>query len=248
MNRPSGTTEKDAYMDNQITLATPQGPIQGTVATPDGTGPWPGVVIVHDIVAARRGGMPEIIDRVANAGYLVIAPDLYSRGGPLRCVTRVVTEMRRGYGRSYDDLASARSYLVSHPQCSGATGIIGFCMGGGFALAMASNGFDASAPFYPSLPPSAYGDISGGACPVVASFGRRDPLLRGAGPRLRDALGDRGVVHDIKTYPDSGHAFANPHPAAPLLRVLGFGHNPTDTEDAWNRVFTFFDKHLNTRA
>ena len=66
----------------RIQLATPEGPVDAVVASPDGSGPWPGVVVVHDMVSATSGGLPGIIDRVADAGHLVIAPNLYSRGGP----------------------------------------------------------------------------------------------------------------------------------------------------------------------
>jgi carboxymethylenebutenolidase len=71
----------------RIELATTEGPVEATVANPAGRGPWPGVVIVHDMVSATSGGLPGIIGRVADAGHLAIAPNLYSRGGPIRCVT-----------------------------------------------------------------------------------------------------------------------------------------------------------------
>jgi carboxymethylenebutenolidase len=228
----------------RIELATPEGLVDAIVASPEGSGPWPGVVIVHDMVSATSGGLPGIIDRVADAGHVVIAPNLYSRGGPLRCVTRVVTELRSLRGRAFDDVRAARDRLIADPRCNGTVGILGFCMGGGFALVMASDGFDAAAPFYPSLPPDRYDEILDGACPVVASFGRRDPVLKGAGRRLETGLADRGIAHDVKIYDDVGHSFANPYPAAPLLRVVGFGYDQASADDAWGRVFTFFDEHL----
>jgi carboxymethylenebutenolidase len=228
----------------RIELATHEGPIDAVVASPDGSGPWPGVVIVHDMVSATSGGLPGIIDRVAAAGHVVIAPNLYSRGGPLRCVTRVVTELRRLRGRAFDDVRAARDRLTADPRCNGRVGILGFCMGGGFALVMATDGFDAAAPFYPSFPADRYDEILDGACPVVASFGSRDPVLPGAGPCLETGLTHRGVAHDVKIYDGTGHSFANPYPAAPLLRILGFGYDQDSADDAWGRVFTFFNEHL----
>jgi carboxymethylenebutenolidase len=136
----------------RIELATPEGLVVAVVASPDGSGPWPGVVIVHDMVSATSGGLPGIINRVADAGHLVIAPNLYSRGGPLRCVTRVVRELRSLRGRAFDDVHASRDWLIADPRCNGKVGILGFCMGGGFALVMATHGFDAAAPFYPSFP------------------------------------------------------------------------------------------------
>jgi carboxymethylenebutenolidase len=228
----------------RIELTTVDGPINAVVTSPSGDGPWPGVVIVHDMVSATSGGLPGIIDRVADAGHVVIAPDLYSRGGPLRCVTRVVRELRSLRGRAFDDVRAARDRIVADPRCNGKVGILGFCMGGGFALVMAADGFDASAPFYPSLPADRYDEILDGACPVVASFGRRDPLLKGVGEALETGLTDRGITHDIKVYDDAGHSFANPYPGAPLLRVVGFNYDEASANDAWGRVFTFFGEHL----
>jgi carboxymethylenebutenolidase len=151
----------------RIQLATPEGPVDAVVASPDGSGPWPGVVVVHDMVSATSGGLPGIIERVADAGHLVIAPNLYSRGGPIRCVTRVMRELRSLSGRAFDDVHTSRNWLIADSRCNGKIGILGFCMGGGFALVMATHGFDAAAPFYPSFPADRYDEILDGACPVV---------------------------------------------------------------------------------
>ena len=88
---------------------------------------------------------------------------------------RVIKELWAHEGRSIDDLLAAREVLATRADCTGAIGIAGFCMGGGFALVLAPRGFDAAAPFYPSLPPK-YDDLVEGACPIVASFGKRDPV------------------------------------------------------------------------
>lgn len=100
----------------RIELATPEGPVDAVVAGPDGRGPWPGVVIVHDMVSATSGGLPGIIERVADTGHLVIAPNVYSRGGPIRCVTRVVRELRSLSGRAFDDVHASHDWLVDIAQ------------------------------------------------------------------------------------------------------------------------------------
>jgi carboxymethylenebutenolidase len=83
------------------------------------------------------------------------------------------------------------------------------------------------------------------ACPIVASFGRRDPLGLGTPARLRKVVDDKGIAADIKVYPDAGHSFANTLPGQALPRITGFGYNNAATEDAYRRVFTFFNDHLN---
>jgi carboxymethylenebutenolidase len=79
---------------------------------------------------------------------------------------------------------------------------------------------------------------------IVASFGRRDPLGVGAPARLRKVVDEKGIAADVKVYPDAGHSFANKLPGQSLLRITGFGYNDAATEDAYRRVFAFFNEHL----
>lgn len=226
-----------------IKIDTPGGPIDALLASPDGQGPWPGVVVVHDAVGYGPDN-ESTAARIASAGFVAITPNLYSRGGRVRCVTRVFRELLTQRGRALDDILAARDHLQSLPQCTGSVGIVGFCMGGQFALVMAPKGFGAAAPFYGTPLPRALSETLDGACPIVASFGRRDPLGRGAAARLQEVTENKGIATDIKVYPDAGHSFANKLPAQPLLRITGFGYNDAATEDAYRRVFGFFTEHL----
>lgn len=225
----------------RISVPTTSGPIPADLVVPEGAGPWPGVVVVHDAF-----GLSEDIrhnaKRFADNGFLAVAPDLYSRGG-VRCVTSTMLAVQRRRGPAVDDLLAARDLLINRSDCTGSVGIAGFCLGGGFALILASKGFDASAPFYPSVAP-VYGSLVEGACPVVASFGSRDPANVRSGPRLKKALDRRDIPNDVKTYQGAGHSFANELPAQPILRVAGFGYDADATEDAYRRVFAFFGEHL----
>ncbi|MGV0776085.1 dienelactone hydrolase family protein [Mycolicibacterium elephantis] len=227
----------------KIKVETPDGPIDALLGVPDGDGPWPGVVVVHDAIG--YGPDNEAISaRIAAAGYLAVTPNLYSRGGRARCITPVFRELLSKRGRALDDVLAARDHLKSMPQCTGAVGIAGFCMGGQFALVLSPKGFGASAPFYGTPLPRNLSETLDGACPIVASFGRRDPLGIGAPARLREVVAAKNIPADIKVYPDAGHSFANKLPGQPLMRITGFGYNEAATEDAWRRVFAFFAEHL----
>jgi carboxymethylenebutenolidase len=230
-----------------ITINAPGGPIDALLSVPDGQGPWPGVVLVHDAIGYGPDN-ERISRRVAAGGYIAITPNLFARGGLARCITRVFRDLLTQRGRALDDILAARDHLLALPQSSGAVGIAGFCMGGQFALVMSPKGFGASAPFYGTPLPRKLSETLDGACPIVASFGRRDPLGRGAAPKLQKVVDEKDIHADIKVYPDAGHSFANQLPAQPLIRIAGFGYNAAAESDAWTRVFAFFGEHLRPAA
>ncbi len=230
-----------------IEMDTPAGPIDALLSVPQGQGPWPGVVVVHDVLGYGPDKQ-SINDHIAAAGYVALTPNLFARGGRARCIPRVFRELLTKRGRALDDVLAARTYLLSHPTCSGRVGIAGFCMGGHFALVMSPKGFAASAPFYGTPLPRDLSATLEGACPIVASFGSRDPLGMGAPKRLHRELEGRNIANDVKVYPRAGHSFANKLPGQPLLRIAGFGYNQAATEDAWARVFSFFSEHLSGEA
>lgn len=226
-----------------IEFATPDGPIEALLDIPDGPGPWPGVVVIHDAIG-YAADMEAISERIAGAGYLAVSPNLYSRGGRARCITRVFRELLTQRGRALDDILAARDHLLGMPECSGKVGVAGFCMGGQFALILSPKGFGAAAPFYGTPLPRHLEETLEGACPIVASFGGRDPMGIGAPNRLRRVAEHKHIPHDIKVYPGAGHSFANKLPGQPLIRIAGFGYNDAATADAWARVFAFFGEHL----
>ena len=223
-------------------VQTPAGEIRAALEIPTGTGPWPGVVVLHDAFGLGDD-IRNISRRIADAGYLAIAPDLYSRGGAVRCTRTVFRDLIRREGRTVDDILAARDHLAAREDCTGKVAVAGFCLGGGFALVVSPKGFGAAAPFYPSLP-SSFEKVIDGACPIVASFGSRDLININGEKKLRKGLDARGIEHDLKTYGGAGHGFANKLAGQPFARVVGFGYNEQATEDAWSRVFAFFGSHL----
>ncbi|OSC39543.1 dienelactone hydrolase family protein [Mycobacterium decipiens] len=230
-----------------IEIDTPAGPIDALLGVPQGEGPWPGVVVVHDAIGYAPDNA-SISERIARAGYLALTPNMYARGGRARCIIRVFRELLTKRGRALDDVLAARDHLLAMPECSGRVGIAGFCMGGQFALVLSPKGFGASAPFYGTPLPRNLSETLDGACPIVASFGNRDPVGIGAASRLREVAAAKRISADIKSYPGAGHSFANKLPGQPLMRITGFGYHAAATEDAWRRVFAFFGQHLGTEA
>ncbi len=224
---------------------TARGRLRGYLATPDGGGPKPGVVVIHEALGLTDD-IRRATDRVAAGGYVAFAPDLFSYGFAPQCLLATMrTLMRGGGGRALEDIDAAKDYLLARDDTTDKVGVIGFCMGGGFAILAATRGFDAAAPNYGAVPKNA-GAALAGACPMVGSFGARDRMFRGAAAKLERALDANHVVHDVKEYADAAHGFMVEHTGrwAFVERVPGMGYVEGSSDDAWRRAFAFFDRHL----
>jgi len=219
-------------------LAIPAGP----------PGPWPGVVVIHEAFGLTDGTRADA-DRLAALGYLALAPDLTGGRFWMRCIRGMVRQLRAGSGPAFEILDACRRRLAERADCTGTTGVIGFCMGGGFALLCAPReGYSAAAVNYGQVPDEAE-RILAGSCPVVASYGARDRMGPEHPRRLEAALTALGVPHDVKVYADAGHSFMSPKPAplAPLTKLARVDYHRDAAEDAWQRIFAFFGQHLQAR-
>ncbi|MDN5860762.1 MAG: dienelactone hydrolase family protein, partial [Pseudonocardia sp.] len=160
------------------------------------------------------------------------------------CVASVMSTALRGRGQALDDLEAARRWLVGRPEIDAdRIGTIGFCIGGCFALLLARTGlYKVSAPFY-NTPV----DVPR-ACPVVASYGGRDLMVRGVAGKLEKRLDALGVPHDVKIYPEAGHSFYTETPG--LMGEIGkrapihAEYHEASARDARRRIVTFFREHL----
>lgn len=227
------------------------GMLEGVFVTPDdATGRLPGVLVIHEIFGMQEV-MLELADRFAREGYVAFVPDLFTRPTPKPlCVARAMRTLVSGEGPMIDDLDAARAALASRADVDPTRlAVAGFCMGGGFTLLLAARGgFKAAAPFYGMVPPKA--EALRGICPVVGSFGERDPMFAKQGRILEKHLTVLDVPHDVKIYPEAGHAFMSSAPEGVFqtmvegLPPLRTGHVPEAAEDAWRRMLGFFATHL----
>jgi carboxymethylenebutenolidase len=236
-----------------IQIDTVMGAMPVYWAQPRGEGPWPGVVVIHDAYGAGQN-LQRHADWLASIGFLVIAPDLLHWSKKFTCLRAVMRDIAARRGRTFDDIEAARNRLKSDPNCTGRIGVIGFCMGGAFAMLLAPGGnYAAAAPNYGKVPKDA-DTYFAGACPMVGSFGRCDPTLPGAAAKLDHALARNGIEHDVKEYKEASHGFLDDHskdklPIALVVikAILRVGYHHPSAEDAKRRIQAFFDVHLKAR-
>ena len=211
----------------------------GYLALPDELGPHPGVVVIHEAYGLNEN-IKEVAGRFAEQGYAALAVDLFSdRNKPL-CMARYMAGMFAGSVNRYGiaDLKKSLTYLAGLPEVdSERIGAIGFCMGGGFAIAWActDSRLKAIAPFYGANPRPL--DAVERSCPVVGSYPQKD-FTASAGRSLDEALQRHGIAHDIKIYPGAGHSFFNDRSRA---------YHKESAADSWTRVLRFFGEHLAPR-
>jgi carboxymethylenebutenolidase len=134
----------------QVAIQAKDGPCQAWVFTPEGQGPWPGVLFYMDAFGIRPG-MKQMAQHIADQGYVVLLPDLFYRHGPygpfdpaevmkgdFRAVIGPIMSSTDNH-KAAEDTAGFLAYLDTRPDVSGgAVGTVGFCMGGGMALTAAA--------------------------------------------------------------------------------------------------------------
>lgn len=228
-------------------------PLNGTtvpayLARPSCAGPWPGVVVIHELLGLNDD-IRWIARRFAAAGYAALAPDLFAGLGPKPiCIVRTMVAWRRGGGRALEALQAARAWLAERPEVDASRiGAAGFCMGGGFALLLGAHSeLGVVATFYGDLPRPPE-DLRG-ICPVFAGYGAQDRIMGSRAEVLERRLRELGVEHEVIVYPDAGHSYMSRYDG--LTGRLG-PHSPLRAryvehaaEESWARMLTFFGKHL----
>jgi len=181
--------------------------LDAALAVPDGPGPHPAVLVIHEIFGLNDD-MRRIARRFADNGYAALAPSLYSHGAKPVCLARVLRDHQRGCtGPTIDDIDAARRFLAERPGVDrDRTAVIGFCLGGGFALTYGTSGrVRAAAVNYGAVPEQQ--SALDGVWPVVGSYGGKDTRFLPSAERLERHLTALGVPHDVKVYPDVGHSF-----------------------------------------
>jgi carboxymethylenebutenolidase len=205
---------------------------------PEAPGARPGVVVIHEAYGLNDN-IRKISRRPAAEGYAALAVDLFTDRSKAVCMARFFGASMLGReSPGVRDLRRALDYLAGQPGIDGERiGAIGFCMGGGYAIAWARSDdrLKAIAPFYGTNPRPV--EAIRRMCPVVGSYPGSDFTAK-AGRRLDAHLSRLGVPHDIKIYPGAKHSFFNERSRA---------HDAGASADAWERTLAFFATRLGPR-
>ncbi|TMB97769.1 MAG: dienelactone hydrolase family protein [Chloroflexi bacterium] len=193
--------------------------MQCYVSAPASGGPHPAVIAIQ-----HAGGVDDFVramsDRLAETGYVAVAPDLYHRDDPGNTDDPMTRMGRLRDATIENDVNAAVEHARSLPEVDGErTGITGFCMGGRVACLLAARNpyIGAAVVFYGGniMVPWGRGpapfDLSDGInCPVLGLFGEDDPNPNPADVAKIDAeLKRMGKEHEFHSYPGAGHAFMN---------------------------------------
>src|SRR5580704_3189924 len=221
-----------------VTFASNGDEAYGYLALPT-SGSGPGVIVIQEWWGLTTH-VAHMADRLAGEGYVALAPDLYGgatthdEGEALRLLLELPVD------RAARDLRGAVDYLLSRNEVIGETvGVVGFCMGGSFALQLAVQEGDkiaAAVAFYPvGYLPDDYGGLQ---APVLIQIADGDEINP---PTLAEALTKKiaagtGRTPEIAHYP-AGHAFLNEED------LLGT-YDAEQARVAWDRTIAFLRAHL----
>jgi carboxymethylenebutenolidase len=240
----------------QVTIQTVDGDCPAYVMAPNGSGPWPAIIFYGD-AGGIRPAMVDMATRLADAGYIVLLPDLYYRFGPYGpLVPKEVFKgdvgavlgplmATTGVDKASQDTGALLSYLDTRDDLEGVkVGAVGFCMGGGLAIGAAAtfpHRFAAVASFHggnlatdaPTSPHLLAPKLA--AQVYITSADNDDSYPPAMAARLEDSLTRAGVQYSAETYRGALHGWMVPD--FPV-------YDPAAAERGWKSMLALFDKTL----
>ena len=205
-------------MPETMSISTPDGAFEAYVATPEAnSGPWPGVVVIQEIF-----GVNDVVrtaaNRLAGAGFLAVAPDLFWRQEPgVQLTDKTEEEWARGFAlmkgfdfdKGMEDIQTTVTAVRNDPRCTGKVATVGYCLGGQLAyLASTRTDVDASVGYYGVAIDKRLDEAGKIKTPLMLHIAMEDEYSSPeAIEKIIAALKDIPGVQ-IETYKDTNHAFA----------------------------------------
>jgi carboxymethylenebutenolidase len=227
----------DNVANTTITGLDGEPDVRAYVAKPEGEGPFPAVIMIHEFWGLNESIVGKA-DLLAEEGYLVIAPDTF-RGSTTGWIPRAIYQVISARPENINaDLDSVYAWLESQSDVDRERiAIAGFCYGGRTALtySLHNNRLAATVIFYgsPETDPEILKSLPG---PVLGIFGGADQSIPVSQVEAFDAaLAEAGVPHDITVYEGQPHAFVRDAEGIKAGGAQG---------EAWNEMLTFLEAHL----
>ena len=207
------------------------------------SGRGPAVLLIQEIFGVGPY-IRAVAERLADAGYVVGAPDVFWRFAPgwvaghdeagLADSMQQVANLDPQ--RAIGDCAIALEHLAALPDVSGRPGVLGFCLGGTLAFGVAAaDDPSVCVSYYGSGVPGMLEHLGEVTCPTLFHFGATDAYIPAEGVEaLAAAIGGKsGFVLNVEA---AGHAFDN-HESAMF-------HDEAAAKAAWSKTMAFLDEHL----
>ncbi len=197
----------------------------------------PAILVIHEIFG-HTDWVRSVVDELAEAGYIAIAPDLLSGMGPNGGGS---AELGDGVGKVINtitdaqldgDLDAAAAYVTAEPSCNGKLAVVGFCWGGGKSYIYAAHNPKLSAALVFYGPPPKHDILASIKAPVYGFFGGNDARITAGVPTVTEQMKAAGKRFDPVVYEGAGHGF------------MRAGEDPNDKnpankkarDEAWTRV------------
>jgi carboxymethylenebutenolidase len=244
------TTSADGLVAGEVKVPAGDADIPAYRAMPDHGGPFPTVLVIHEIFGVHEY-IKDVCRRWAKLGYYAIAPDLYAREGDASKEADMKALMADIVSKVSDaQVLSDLDATFAFAKASGSADVAraavsGFCWGGrqSWLYAAHNSGLKAgiawygplggaASPLKPKNPPDIAGELK---VPVLGLYGGKDPGI--PAPQIEamsQALAAVGGASKIIVYGDTGHAFhADYRPS----------YNKADAEESWKEATSWLKQH-----
>ena len=196
------------------------------------------VIVIHEILGLTDW-VRSVADKLAEAGYIAIAPDLLSGMGPNGGgtaelggndgVRKVISSLPPSQITA--DLNAVAEYLKSLPACNGKVAVGGFCWGGGESFRYATENQDLKAAFvFYGVPPGSDQALERIQCPVYGFYAGNDARITATVPRTEERMKTAGKTYKPVTYEGAGHGFMRAGEASDANAANRQAHS-----EAWTR-------------
>jgi carboxymethylenebutenolidase len=242
-------TETAGLEAGETKIPVADGELPAYFARPRGAGPFPTVLVIEEIFGVHEY-IKDICRRLAKAGYLAVAPELYARLADLSKMTDVQQIIGQVISKAPDatmlaDLDATAAWAAANHGDPARLGVTGFCRGGRDTWLYAAHNpaLKAAVAWYgpvggqtsPIQPRTAADVAADLKAPLLGLYGAQDSgipveAVQAAAAKARAA----GHTVEIVVFPDAGHGFhADYRPS----------YNAADADDGWQRMLAWFRRH-----